>query len=88
LKSLWADFRSHKMLSKMSLTPMLMVFVLITGDFLGMAMTTDNVHPSPRPNVWRVGQMTIAGVAIGISELMFFVVVLVIGSSPFKVVCM
>ena len=29
------------------LTPLLMVLVMITGDFLGMALTTDNVRPSP-----------------------------------------
>jgi len=29
------------------LTPMLMVIVMITGDFLAMALTTDRVRPSP-----------------------------------------
>src|SRR5208282_6436993 len=28
------------------LTPMLMVLIMITGDFLGMSLTTDNVSPS------------------------------------------
>lgn len=32
------------------LTPMLMVIFLITGDFLGMSVTTDNVRPSSTPN--------------------------------------
>jgi H+-transporting ATPase len=61
------------------LTPMLMVIILITGDFLGMSMTTDNVHPSPKPNAWHIGNLTIAGVFMGISELTFFIGVLVIG---------
>ena len=61
------------------LTPMLMVIVLITGDFLGMSMTTDNVHPAPKPNAWQIGNLTIAGVFMGISELAFFIAVLVIG---------
>jgi len=61
------------------LTPMLMVIVLITGDFLGMSMTTDNVHPSPKPNAWQIGNLTIAGVFMGISELTFFIAVLAIG---------
>jgi H+-transporting ATPase len=30
------------------LTPLLMVLIMITGDFLGMSLTTDNVRPSPR----------------------------------------
>ena len=29
------------------LTPLLMVLIMITGDFLGMSLTTDNVRPSP-----------------------------------------
>jgi H+-transporting ATPase len=34
-----------------------------------MSLTTDNVRPSPRPNVWRIGPLTVAGVFAGISEL-------------------
>jgi H+-transporting ATPase len=40
------------------LTPMLMVIIMLTGDLLGMSMTTDNVRPSPMPNVWRIGRLT------------------------------
>jgi H+-transporting ATPase len=61
------------------LTPMLMVIIMITGDFLGMALTTDNVRPSPTPNAWRVGNLTIAGAFMGISELAFCTAVLAIG---------
>jgi H+-transporting ATPase len=60
------------------LTPMLMVLIMITGDFLGMALTTDNVRPSPMPNAWRVGNLTIAGAFMGISELVFCTAVLAI----------
>src|ERR1700722_17274969 len=35
------------------LTPLLMALVMITGDFLGMSLTTDNVWPSPTPNAWQ-----------------------------------
>jgi len=58
---------------------MLMVIIMITGDFLGMSLTTDNVRPSPTPNAWRVGNLTIAGVLIGIGELLFCTAVLAIG---------
>jgi len=61
------------------LTPMLMVIIMITGDFLGMSLTTDNVRPSPMPSAWRVGNLTIAGVFMGISELVFCTAVLAIG---------
>jgi H+-transporting ATPase len=53
------------------LTPLLMVLIMITGDFLGMSLTTDNVRPSPMPNAWRIGNLTVAGVIIGLSELVF-----------------
>jgi H+-transporting ATPase len=61
------------------LTPMLMVIVMLTGDLLGMSLTTDNVRPSPKPNAWRIGQLTIAGVFMGISELVFCTAILAIG---------
>jgi H+-transporting ATPase len=61
------------------LTPMLMVIIMITGDFLGMSLTTDNVRPSPMPSKWRVGNLMIAGVFMGISELVFCTAVLAIG---------
>src|SRR5208283_3912566 len=60
------------------LTPMLMVIVMLTGDLLGMSLTTDNVRPSPMPNAWRIGELTIAGVFMGISELVFCTAVLAI----------
>jgi H+-transporting ATPase len=60
------------------LTPMLMVIIMLTGDLLGMSTTTDNVRPSPRPNAWRIGELTIAGVFMGISELVFCTAVLAI----------
>ena len=61
------------------LTPMLMVIVMITGDFLGMSLTTDNVLPSPLPNSWHIGKLTIAGIFMGVSELAFCVGVLMVG---------
>jgi H+-transporting ATPase len=61
------------------LSPLLMVIIMITGDFLGMSLTTDNVRPSPAPNAWHIGNLTIAGVAMGIGELAFCVSVLAFG---------
>ena len=61
------------------LTPLLMVIVMIAGDFLAMSLTTDKVRPSPSPNAWRIGPLTMAGVAMGVSQLAFCVGVLSIG---------
>jgi H+-transporting ATPase len=55
-----------------------MVIIMLTGDLLGMSLTTDNVRPSPKPNAWRIGELTIAGVFMGISELVFCTAVLAI----------
>ena len=54
---------------------------MLTGDVLGMSLTTDNVSPSPMPNAWRIGALTIAGVFMGIAELVFCTVVLAIAKS-------
>jgi H+-transporting ATPase len=62
------------------LTPLLMVVIMITGDFLGMSLTTDNVRPSPTPNTWRIGRLTAAGVIMGIGELALCTAVLVFGA--------
>jgi H+-transporting ATPase len=48
-----------------------MVIIMITGDFLGMSLTTDTVQPSPRPNQWRISRLTVEGVLIGVGELAF-----------------
>jgi H+-transporting ATPase len=61
------------------LTPILMVIIMLTGDLLGMSLTTDNVRPSPMPNVWRIGRVTIAGIFMGACELIFCTIVLAIG---------
>ncbi|HEY1220530.1 MAG TPA: HAD-IC family P-type ATPase, partial [Bryobacteraceae bacterium] len=61
------------------LTPMLMVIIMLAGDLLGMSLATDNVRPSPMPNAWRIGQLTIAGVFMGTCELVFCTAVLAIG---------
>jgi H+-transporting ATPase len=48
------------------LTPLLMVIVMITGDFLSMAYATDRVKPSETPNSWSIGKITLAGVIFGL----------------------
>jgi H+-transporting ATPase len=61
------------------LTPLLMVIVMIAGDFLAMSLTTDNVRPSPVPNAWRIGSLTIVGAVMGICLLAFCTAVLAVG---------
>jgi H+-transporting ATPase len=61
------------------LTPMLMIIVMITGDFLAMALTTDRVRPSELPNSWRIGRITGASAILASVFLVFCVVVLAVG---------
>jgi H+-transporting ATPase len=56
-----------------------MVILMSTGDFLAMSATTDNVRPSPKPNAWRINNVTIAGVVMGATNLIFCSTVLSIG---------
>jgi len=61
------------------LTPLLMIIVMVAGDFLAMSLTTDNVRPSPTPNAWRIGRLTLAGVILGVCLLAFCTGVLAVG---------
>ena len=61
------------------LTPLLLVISMITGDFLSMLATTDNVRMSPAPNVWHVGSITVGGIFLGFCDLAFCTGVLAIG---------
>lgn len=62
------------------LTPSIMVLLMITGDFLAMSSTTDNVRPSPRPNAWRIDRLTIVGIVLGLFDLAFCAALLSFGS--------
>jgi H+-transporting ATPase len=61
------------------LTPMLMVIVMITGDFLAMSLTTDRVRPSKMPNSWQIGRITSAGIILGVCFLAFSTAILAVG---------
>jgi H+-transporting ATPase len=50
---------------------MLMIILMVAGDFPAMSLTTDNVTPSPLPNVWHITNLTTAGVAVGLCLLVF-----------------
>jgi H+-transporting ATPase len=66
------------------LTPLLMVLIMITGDFLGMSLTTDNVRQTASPNVWRIRNLTIVGVLMGLGELGLCTAVLCVGAYGLK----
>ncbi|MEH6952684.1 HAD-IC family P-type ATPase (plasmid) [Nitrobacter sp. NHB1] len=62
------------------LTPLLMIVLLVAGDFLSMSIATDRAVPSLTPNVWRVDALTAKGVVLGLAQLAFATAVLAIGA--------
>jgi H+-transporting ATPase len=61
------------------LTPVLMVLMLMTNDFLAMSLTTDRASASPSPGIWRMRNITFAAVVLGACKLGFSIAVLAIG---------
>jgi H+-transporting ATPase len=61
------------------MTPTLMVLMFITNDILAMSLTTDRASLAPSPSVWRMRNITIAAVLLGICKLGFSVGVLAFG---------
>jgi H+-transporting ATPase len=61
------------------ITPILMVLMMITGDLLSMSSSTDHVIASSRPDVWRIGSLTIASVTLGLFDLTFCVGSILVG---------
>ena len=61
------------------LTPRLMAILMITGDFLAMSATTDNVRPSERPNAWHVDSITLLGVMLALCNVIFSTAVVAVG---------
>ena len=72
-------FRSLVMTGHAILTPRLMAIIMITGDFLAMSATTDNVHPSPRPNAWHISNITLLGMSLATCNVAFCTGILAVG---------
>jgi H+-transporting ATPase len=65
------------------LTPLLMVLMMVAGDFFALSSATDNVRASSLPNVWRIGNLTIAAIILGFCDLVFCIVSLAVGRFAF-----
>ena len=50
-------------------TPLLMVLLLFTNDFVTMSISTDHVKPSPKPNHWNVRSIVIGAILIALPIL-------------------
>jgi H+-transporting ATPase len=65
------------------LTPLLMILLLVAGDFLTMALTADHVRGAPRPVGWDEREMTVAALLMGLVKLGFTTSVIGIGRHVF-----
>jgi H+-transporting ATPase len=61
------------------MTPVLMVLMLATNDFLSMSLTTDRARLAPRPSVWRMPRITAAAMLLGVCKLGFSIAMLGVG---------
>jgi H+-transporting ATPase len=66
------------------MTPVLMVLMLMTNDFLAMSLTTDRASPSASPSRWRMRNITGAAIALGACKLVFSAAMLVFGVFALK----
>ncbi len=61
------------------MTPVLMVLMLVTNDFLAMSLTTDRASPAPSPSRWRMRNITAAAIVLGMCKLAFSTALLTLG---------
>jgi H+-transporting ATPase len=62
------------------MTPVLMVLLLVTNDFLSMSLTTDRATPASSPSGWRMPRVTAAAVMLAACKLSFSTAILAIGA--------
>jgi H+-transporting ATPase len=62
------------------MTPALMVLMLMTNDFLAMSLTTDRASPAPAPSRWRMRNITISALMLGLCKLCFSTTILALGT--------
>ena len=61
------------------LTPLLMVMMMVAGDFFALSSATDNVRASAHPDVWRIRNLTLVGIILGLCDLIFCITGLAVG---------
>jgi H+-transporting ATPase len=61
------------------LTPLLQALSMLTADMVTMSRAADRAKPSLYPNAWRVRNLTIAAIPLGLFKLSYCLCVLAIG---------
>jgi H+-transporting ATPase len=61
------------------LTPFLQALSMLTGDVVTMSRAADRARPSPYPNAWRIRNLTLAAIPLGVFKLCYCLGVLAAG---------
>jgi len=61
------------------LTPMLQALMMLASDFVTMSRAADRARPSEYPNAWRVQNLVLAAVPLGVFKLCYLIAVLATG---------
>jgi len=61
------------------LTPLLQALSMLAGDMVTMSRAADHARPSPYPNHWRIRNLTLAAVPLGIFKLSYCLSILAAG---------
>ena len=66
------------------ITPLLIVLLLFTNDFVTMSIATDTVSYSPQPDRWNIRSLVLAGLALGSLILVFSFAIFLAGRNWLK----
>jgi len=61
------------------LTPLLQALMMLAADFVTMSRAADREYPSEYPNAWRVQNLVLAAVPLGVFKLAYLIAVLAMG---------
>jgi H+-transporting ATPase len=61
------------------LTPFLQALSMLAGDMVTMSRAADHAKPSPYPNHWRIRNLTLAAIPLGLFKLCYCLSILAIG---------
>lgn len=66
------------------LTPFLQALSMLAGDMVTMSRTADHARPSPYSNHWRIRNLTLAAVPLGLFKLLYCLSILAAGWFCFR----
>jgi len=61
------------------LTPALQALAMLAGDLVTMSRAADRAEPTPYPNTWRIRNLTLAAIPLGLFKLSYCIAVLAAG---------